>query len=107
MKMNDELQSMLAELESHQLHVILVPLSPNRRGYNEGGMKRVCADRNVRWYRDMAARHLSSRVRNHRKPDTRIRRADILRILTRLCHGLPSVSKYAPELRGIAGRRAA
>ena len=100
------LHQMLAELSSHRLHVMLVPLNPNRRGYNEGGCKRVC-DRNPRWYSQFCSRHLSSRVRNHRKLDTRIKRRDILRILTRLSAGLPSSSKYAEELLDIARRIAA
>jgi hypothetical protein len=102
--MNCGLVQMLAELESHQLQVCLVPLSPSRRGYNEGGMKRALMDRNPKWYRDLCLRFPSSRVRRHRKPDTRIRRRDILRILTRLAMGLRSRSKYADELRAIAGR---
>lgn len=102
-----ELAVMLAELESHQLQVMLVPLNPRLRGYNEGGCKRVACDRNVKWYRDLCLRHLSSRVRNHKKPDTKIKRRDILRILGRLADGRGSISKYAPELLAIGRRRAA
>lgn len=105
--MNERLEILLAELESHRLHVILVPLNPQRRGYCEGGMKRVAADRPPRWYSQFCCRHLSSRVRNSKHPDTRIKRANVLRLLTRLAQGKGSVSKYAGELRRIAQARAA
>lgn len=104
--MPPDLHRLLAELESHQLHVILVPLDPRKRGYNEGGCRRVCADRNPRWYSRLCADHPSSRVRNHRKPDTRVRRQNILRVLRRLCAGLSSRSQYAPRLLKIAARAA-
>lgn len=105
--MRDNLQQLLDELESHRLDVQLVPLNPRLRGFNEGGMKRVCADKNARWYASYCSRHLSSRKRNHRKPDTKIKRRDTIRLLTRLCAGLTSKSKYADELRRIAGKVAA
>ena len=93
------LQIMLAELESSRLEVVLVP---SKRHTNEGGMIRVAASRNCNWYRRFCLSHPSSRKRNHRKPDTRIRRKDIVRILTRMTNGLPTRSKYANELRKIA-----
>ncbi len=102
--MLEELQQMLDELESHRLEVQLVPLNPRLRNYNEGGCKRVVASRNPRWYATLCSRHLSSRKRNHRKPDTKIKRRSILRILRRLCDERPSVSKYAEELRRISQR---
>ncbi len=101
------LEILLAELESNRLEVQLVPLSPNKRGYNEGGMKRVAVSKSPRWYSALCNRHLSSRIRNHRKPDTKLKRANVLALLARLAAGKPSVSKYADELRRIAGRVAA
>ncbi len=97
-----ELQQMLDELESHRLEVQLVPLNPRLRNWNAGGMKRVAVDKNAKWYSDFCRRHLSSRKRNKRKWDTKIKRANIVRILRRLCDGRPSVSKYAEELRRIS-----
>jgi hypothetical protein len=94
----EALTVMLNELESHRLEVALVPLRADRRGYNEGGCKRVCVDRNPRWYSQFCNAHLSSRVRNHRKPDTKIKRQNVLRLLRRLVDGLPTTSKYAAEL---------
>ncbi len=105
--MNYGLQTMLAELESHQLRVELVPLNPNRRGWNEGGCKRVKSDENPRWYKSFCGRHLSSRGTRRGKPDTRIRRFDVLRLLRRLSSGLPTISKYADEIRRIAKQREA
>lgn len=103
----NNLQLLLDELESSRLEVCLVPLNPKLRNYNEGGMKRVASNKNAAWYRKFCGSHLSSRVRNHRKLDTKIKRRDILRILARLVAGKPSTSKYADELRRIAGRVAA
>lgn len=98
---------MQAELESHHLDVQLVPLNPKLRNYNEGGCRRVVADRNATWYRQLCARHLSSRRRNHRKPDTKIKRRNVERLLGRLVAGLPTRSKYAAEIMRMAERRAA
>ncbi len=104
---NYQLQHMLDLLESHRLDVQLVPLNPRLRNFNEGGMKRVVADRNANWYRDFCRRHLSSRKRNHKKPDTRIKRRDVIRLINRLIGGKTTTSKYADELRRIAGKIAA
>lgn len=105
--MNERLNIMLAELESSRLEVMLVPLNRNLRGWNEGGMKRVVCDRPPNWYRALCGRFPSSRVRNKKHPDTRIRRQNILSVLGRLAQGKGSVSKYAEELRRIAQARAA
>ncbi len=99
-----KLHQLLSELESHQLQVILVPLNPNRRGWNEYGMKRVCLDKSPRWYSQLCSRHTSSRGVRRGKHDTRIRRATILNVLRRLCAGRRSWSRYAPELLEMAGR---
>lgn len=95
------IQHMLDQLESSTLEVILVP---QRRHTNEGGMIRVAANRNCAWYRKFCDSHPSSRGTRRGLPDTRIRRASILSILRRLAAGLPSRSKYASELLGIARR---
>lgn len=97
------LTTMLNELESHQLRVELVPLNPSKRGYNEGGCRRVCSDKNPRWYSKFCARHTSSRGIRRGKHDTRIKRRNVLRLLARLANGLPSTSKYADEIRRMAG----
>lgn len=100
--MNELLQQMLAELESHRLTVMLVPLNPRLRNYNEGGMKRVVSDKSPRWYAKFCAQHPSSRGVRRGKFDTRIRRRDVLRILTKLTQGRRTWSKYADELRRLA-----
>lgn len=99
--MRHALIQMLAELESHQLHVVLVPLNPRLRGYNEGGCKRVCADKSPRWYANFCLNNPSSRMRNHRKPDTRIKRFNTLRALRQLIAG-QEAGKYSNQLRAIA-----
>lgn len=100
--MTSRLLQMLCDLESHRLEVVLVPLNPNRRGWNEGGCRRVVCDCGPRWYRAMCARHTSSRAVRRGKHDTRIRRQTILGVLRRLVNGQRSWSKYAPEILGVA-----
>lgn len=101
------LEQMLMELESSRLEVHLVPLNPRLRNYNEGGCKRVKAGVNTKWYRDFVARHPSSRGVRHGKFDTRIRRANVERLLRRLIAQRPVWSKYAAEILRVAGRREA
>lgn len=101
MTLPEALQLMLNQLESHQLRVELAPLNPRLRNYNEGGCKRVVVDANPIWYRRFCGRHLSSRKRNHRKPDTKIKRANTLRALNQLIRGVPA-GKYGEEPVGIA-----
>jgi hypothetical protein len=95
------LEQMRAEFEGNRLEVILVPC---RTYSNIGGCIRVAASKNARWYRSFCAAHGSSRLRRNNAPDTRIKRANIAALLDRLCAGLPSRSKYAPEIIRIAER---
>lgn len=92
---------MLGELEGNCLEVVLVPC---KRRVNEGGCVRVAASRNADWYRSFCAKHPSGRKRKNAAFDTRIKRRDIVRILTRLAGGLPSRSKYVSELQAISHR---
>lgn len=92
---------MLNQLESHRLEVILVPLNPRLRGYNEGGCKRVVADKPPNWYRKFCANHPSSRGVRRAKFDTRIKRYNTLRALRQIIAGQPA-GKYETELRRIA-----
>lgn len=96
------LQIMLAELEAHRLEVVLVPLNPNRRGWNEGGMKRVCADVPPRWYRALCRDYPSSRGVRRGKFDTAVRRANVLRALERLVDGRGYAGKYREEFLRVA-----
>lgn len=100
------LEIMLMELESNRLEVQLVPLNPRLRNWSESGCKRVKAGINATWYRGFCSRHPSSRGVRRGKFDTKIRRANVERLLRRLIAGQPSCSKYAAEIRGIAERRA-
>jgi hypothetical protein len=93
------LEIMLAELEGNRLEVALIPC---RKPCNEGGSIRVAVAKNATWYRRFCGRNLSSRLR--RNPDTRIRRKDVQRLLSRLIAGFPSRSKYVPEIRAIAAQ---
>jgi len=94
---------MLAELESSPLSVQLVP--SKRHDRRDSDMIRVCTSVPPAWYRKLCAKHLSSRRVRRGKPDTRIRRQNILSVLTRLADGKPSVSKYVPDLAREARKR--
>lgn len=96
------LQLMLEQLEAHRLEVMLVPLNPRLRGYNEGGCKRVCVDVPPRWYRALCRDHLSSRGVRRGKPDTKIKRRNVLRALTRMVDGRGYGGKYREEILRIA-----
>lgn len=98
------LEVMLAELECNRLEVVLAPC---KRPANVGGCVRVAASVNASWYRKFCAAHSSSRTRRNALPDTRIKRRNVERTLQRLAAGLPSTSKYAPELISIARKTAA
>lgn len=95
-----------AELESNQLQVILVPLNPMMRGYNEGGCKRVAISKNPTWYSRLCARFPSSRGTRRGKPDTILRRKNVLTLLRTLIHKGHSRSKYAPEILAVARKMA-
>lgn len=96
-------QLLLAELESSQLQVVLVPAL---RQNAETDCIRVAVEKNADWYRRFCARHQSSRGHRRGKFDTRIRRANVVAVLRRLSSGLPTRSKYAVELTAIAERLA-
>lgn len=93
------LEVMLIELESNRLEV---GLAPCKYTCNEGGCVRVAFSRNATWYRRYCAQYCSSRRRNKKHPDTRIKRAETVRILGRLIEGKPVRSQYAPVLLSIA-----
>jgi len=106
--MNEPLAQLLYELEAHRLEVQLVPVGRNARCWTgEHSMKRCPVDVPPKFYRELCRRHQSSRGIRRGKFDTKIKRANVLALLRRLASGLPSVSKYADELRRVAERRAA
>lgn len=94
---------MEAELQSHCLHTILVPLDPRKRNWNEGGCKRVNCDVPPLWFRRLCQKHTSSRGVRKGKHDSRIRRQNVLNTLRSLLAGKHR-SKYDAELLGIAQR---
>lgn len=96
------LLQMQAELEAHRLEVILVPLNPRLRGWNEGGMKRVCADVPPKWYRVLCREFPSSRGVRRGKLDTKIKRRNVLRALDRMVSGAGYFGKYRDEFLRIA-----
>ncbi|MFA6287758.1 MAG: hypothetical protein WC661_10285 [Opitutaceae bacterium] len=100
-EIENELNEMLAELESNQL---LIVLTPAPRPMHHGHMIRARAGQNPRWYRELCARFPSSRLRNRSLPDTRIRRRDTLATLRAMIGG-GSRSDYALEILRIATRR--
>lgn len=88
-------RDLLDELESTCLEVILVP---QRTYTNHGGMIRVAASRNCRWYRRFCLAHPSTRRRRKAAPDTAIKRAHTRRTLRRLAAGLWTGTTYDHRL---------
>jgi hypothetical protein len=103
---NCGLQLMLDTLEAHQLQVVLVPLNPSRRGYNEGGCRRVVAEANPKWYRTFCGQNPSSRGTRRGGFDTRIRRFNTLRALRQMLRG-QKAGKYEDQLRAISRQQKA
>ncbi|OPZ65972.1 MAG: hypothetical protein BWY85_00139 [Firmicutes bacterium ADurb.Bin506] len=89
--------AMLADLSSNVLQVCLVP-SRVPEVAARCGMIRAVISRNPLWYRKLCARYSSRRRRRSCKPDTRIKRANVLAVLERLSRGLPSRSPYVSDL---------
>lgn len=95
------LDLMLHELESSRLEVVLIP---SKRKLNEWDQCRCVVAFNCVWYRRLCSEHASKRGVRRGKFDTRIKRAGITRVLTRMVNGQPTKSKYAPELRKISAK---
>ncbi|MBC7365237.1 MAG: hypothetical protein H7343_00275 [Undibacterium sp.] len=96
----EQLIAMRDELESNRLDV---GLCPDKRGCPRR-LLRVAMSRNAPWYREFCAAHSSGRVRRNRAFDTRIRRRDLLAVLSRLIDCGESRSGYAPRLLSLAAR---
>ena len=94
-RMNRVLQIMQAEFESNRLEVGLVP---QKIRTNEGGMIRVAFSKNCEWYRKLCASYPSGRTRRNSAPDTRIKRANIASVISRLCAGRDSRSRYVDDI---------
>lgn len=77
------LRGMLADLTSHKLEVILAP-SKHDEIAERGGMIRVVMDQNAPWYQRLCAAYPSTRKRDKRAPDTRIKREDTIRALEQM-----------------------
>lgn len=100
------LEEMLNDLEAHKLEVQLAPLNPRLRGWSEGGMKRVVVDAPPRWYRKMCGENLSQRAVRRGKPDTVLKRKNILRSLRRLLAN-EDAGIYGPQILKAAKKLAA
>lgn len=97
------LERMLDELEAGQLVVVLVPLNPKLRGWNEFGMKRVTASVNAAWYRKFCASNISKRGVRRGKFDTCIKRFRTIDALKKMITGQPSTYHH-DELVRIASK---
>lgn len=85
-------QWLLTDLRKNHLSVVIV------------GTCRVVESRNPEWYQELCSMHQSYRKRPRKtfKSDTKIKRRDILRLLTRLAEGLPASSRYIEDLEMLA-----
>lgn len=89
------LRSMLAELQSSRLVVVVAPApDPRHQGH---GVRCVC-EKNAPWYRDFCAAFPSSRRRLRSLPDTAIRRRDTEDALAALLAGRPAGPLYTQRL---------
>jgi len=98
------LVEMLAELESSPLATVL---APSKRAINPWDQIRVNVSVPPLWYRNLCSQYRSHRGVRRGKFDTKIKRAAIIRVLTRLANGKRTWSMYAPELLKIAKSHAA
>ena len=94
---------MFDDLEANRLVVALAPDRCRERAHR-GLMLRVVDGQNPAWYRKLCEKYPSRRVRRSQETDTKIRRIGVLSVLGRLSAGLPSVSKYVPDLYCVAKR---
>ena len=101
-ELQQALEIMLAELESHRLEVCLAP--SRRHDRRDWDMIRVVCDTPPKWYRKFCDKHPSSRGARRAKFDTRIRRFNVLRALGQMVEGRPA-GKYEPDLLQIARER--
>ncbi|MEN6302803.1 MAG: hypothetical protein ABFE08_05395 [Armatimonadia bacterium] len=93
---------MLYELTSTALEVVKAP--SQRRDARPWDGIRVVQSRNADWYRRFCAKHASSRKRNKRLHDTRIKRQDTIRLLENMIAGR-QVSIYCQDIIEEAQRR--
>lgn len=97
------MDEMLMDLSTNKLEVCLIP-SQIEDCAKDGGMIRVAYNQNVDWYRKLCECYSCTRYkkRNPRKDYTKIKRANIIYILSTLIKNGKSRSKYAEDLRDIA-----
>lgn len=94
----NRIELMLAELESSQLEVVLVPC---KRYANQDGCIRVAANRNCTWYRRFCSRYSSDRRRKNSAFDTRIKRRNVINALNGILAERYK-GKYLQDFLGIA-----
>ena len=90
---------MLNQLTSSRLRVALFP-APDPQ-FSEHKI-RVSVEHNPEWYSQLCMSYQSARSHRRRRGDTRIRRIDIVRILTKLANGHDCRSRYVEDLVDIA-----
>jgi hypothetical protein len=93
-------EQLLAELESNMLVTVLVPSKRSDR--RDSDMIRVNMSVPPKWYRKLCAANLSSRGIRRGKPDTKIKRRNIMALLRSLAAGRVPRSKYLADLARIA-----
>lgn len=74
-------RSMLDDLRAFRLDVVLAPAR-----YGDG-MVRIVQGKNPPWYRELCARHTSTRVRRNKRHDTSIKRARVYHALECMVRG--------------------
>lgn len=84
----DKACALLNDLNMLKLEVILVP-SKRPEEALRGGTIRCVVCPNPGWYSKLCSAHVKQRTRRSMKPDTRIVRRDVIRLLTRVADSKP------------------
>ncbi|MFA7287379.1 MAG: hypothetical protein WC055_00720 [Melioribacteraceae bacterium] len=84
---------MIDEFSENYLDVVLIP-SKDHNTAMDGGMIRVAQNRNPEWYRNLCSNHPKKKQRTRKKPQTSIKKEDIISIIRNLIKTGDSKSKY-------------
>ena len=98
------IEEMLLDLSEEYLDVCLIP-SRVESVAKDGGMIRVVCNRNPLWYRQLCSHFPKTRQRRRKKPQTSIRKEDIVAVAYNLLKNGHSKSKYASFIVDEAQRR--
>lgn len=88
------LQEMVDEFNESYLDVVLIP-SKDHNTAIDGGMIRVAQNRNPEWYRNLCSNHPKRKQRTRKKPQTSIKKEDIISVMKSMIKNGSTKSKYS------------